>query len=67
MVLIRLEDRYLTTFLTPWGSYRYKIAPQGYKASRDAYTARYDKITAGVKNMRRVIDDMLLYEDDVEK
>ena len=53
--------------LTPWGRYRYKTAPQGYKVSGDAYTARYDRITEGVKKMRRVIDDTLLYEDDVEK
>ena len=66
-VQIREEDRHLTTFLTPWGRYRYKTAPQGYKVSGDAYTARYDKITVDVKNMRRVIDDTLLYEYDVEK
>ena len=63
-VQIREEDRYLTTFLTPWGRYRYMTAPQGYKVSSDAYTARYDRITEGVVKMRRVIDDTLLYEDD---
>ena len=66
-VQIREEDRYLTTFLTPWGRYRYKTAPQGYKVSGDAYTARYDRITEGVDKMRRVIDDTLLYEDNIEK
>ena len=60
-VQIREEDRYLTTFLTPWGCYRYKTAPQGYKVSGDAYTARYDRISEGVDKMRRVIDDTLLY------
>ena len=66
-VKIREEDRHLTTFLTPWGRYCYRTAPQGYKVSGDAYTARYDRITIGVKKMRRVIDDTLLYEDNVEK
>ena len=28
-VLIREEDRHLTTFITPWGRYRYRTAPQG--------------------------------------
>ena len=42
-------------------------AQQGYKVSGDAYTARYDKITVDINNMRRVIDDTLLYEYDVEK
>ncbi|CAB4013560.1 Hypothetical predicted protein [Paramuricea clavata] len=39
-------DRHLTTFITPWGRYRYKTAPQGYIASGDgrfthAAEARY--------------------------
>ena len=35
--------------------------------SGDAYTARYYRITEGVDKMRRVIDDTLLYEDNIEK
>ena len=35
--------------------------------SGDAYTARYDRISEGVDKMRRVIDDTLMYEDNVEK
>ena len=66
-VAIREEDRHLTTFYTPWGRFRYKTCPQGYNTSGDAYTHRYDKIVMGVKNMRRVIDDTLLYEDSIEQ
>ena len=29
------EDRHITTFITPWGRYRYKVAPQGFLASGD--------------------------------
>ena len=39
-VPLREEDQHLTTFLTPWGRYFYKVAPQGYLASGDAYTRR---------------------------
>ena len=59
-VQIREEDRYLTTFLSPWGRYCYRTAQQGYKVLGDAYTE-------GVRNMQRVIDDTLLYEDDIGK
>ena len=38
------ESRELTTFLTPWGRYRYLVNPQGQRISGDAYTMRYDKI-----------------------
>lgn len=29
------DDRHKTTFITPWGRYRYLSAPQGYMASGD--------------------------------
>ena len=64
-VSIRSEDRHLTTFLTPWGRYRYKTAPQGYKASGDAYTHRFDKVTVNVDCCARVIDDSILYKPTV--
>ena len=66
-VAIREEDRHLTTFCTMWGRYRYRSAPQGYAASGDAYTHRYDKITMGFKNIKRVIDDTLLHARDLEE
>ena len=39
-VPLRLEDRYLTTFITPWGRFRYCVAPQGSSVSGDAYARR---------------------------
>ena len=66
-VAIREEDRHLTTFFTMWGHYRYRSAPQCYASSGDAYTHRYDKITMGVKNSKRVIDDTLLHARDLEE
>ena len=59
------EDRHLKTFYTKWGRYRYRSAPQGYQSSGDAYTHRYDKITMGIKDVKRVIDDTLLYATDM--
>ena len=34
-VPIREKDRHLSTFITPWGQYRYETCPQGYAASQD--------------------------------
>ncbi|CAB3996762.1 Hypothetical predicted protein [Paramuricea clavata] len=34
------DDRHLTTFITPWGPYRYKTAPQGYIVSGDGQLDR---------------------------
>jgi hypothetical protein len=65
-VLIDERDRHLTTFITPWGRYRYRSAPQGYLASGDAYTHRYDKITADVKNQSRCVDDTIIWSSSIE-
>ena len=66
-VPIREEDRHLTTFITPWGRYRYKTTPQGYIASGDGYTRRYDALVADVPNKTKCIDDALLWADNLEE
>ena len=64
-VALSKEDRHFTTFITPWGRYRYLTAPQGYIASGDAYTARYDALVANVRSKTKCIDDALLWSDDI--
>ena len=64
---LREEDRHMTTFLTPWGHYRYMRAPLGYLASGDAYTHRYNRVIVGFRNIKRVIDDTLLYAKNLEE
>ena len=61
------ESRHLTTFITPWGRYRYNVAPQGYIASGDAYTRRYDEIVSGIQKKTKCIDDVLIWSDSIEE
>ena len=61
------EDRHLTTFITPWGRYRYMTAPQGYIASGDGYTRRYDEIVADIPDKTKCVDDALLWADTLEE
>ena len=65
-VALAEADRHFTTFITPWGRYRYRSAPQGYIASGDAYTARYDSLVAGIEKKTKCIDDALLWSDSIE-
>ena len=58
-------DRHYTTFITPWGRYRYCVAPQGYIASGDGYTRRFDEIVSQVPNKTKCIDDTLLWSSDI--
>ena len=61
------EDCHFTTFITPFGRYRYKVDPQGWLATGDAYTQRYDKITKNVDQVCRCIDDSLQYSFGLKK
>ena len=49
---LREEDRHFTTFITPFGRYQYKVHPQGWLATRDAYTQRYHKITENIDQVK---------------
>ena len=62
-VPIRESDRHLTTFITPFGRFRYKVLPQGFKASGDGYTRRYDEIIAEVERKTKAVDDTALWDD----
>jgi len=59
------DDRHLTTFITPWGRYRYKTAPQGYIASGDGYSRRFDELVSHIPNKTKSIDDTLLWADNL--
>ena len=61
------ESQLLTTFITEWGRYMYLRMPQGYLASGDAYTRRYDEITKDVKRKVKIVDDTLLYDPTIEE
>ena len=61
---LRKEDQHLTTFITPWGRYRYRSLPQGFLAA--GYTARYDLITRDFKDYERCIDDTVLWSNTIE-
>ena len=61
------DDRHFTTFITPWGRYRYRTAPQGYIASGDGYSRRYDEIVCTVPDKTKCVDDTLLWSDTIEE
>lgn len=60
------RSRDYTTFITEWGRYRCLRAPQGFHAAGDAYTRRFDDITMDIQRKSKVVDDTLLWDDDIE-
>ena len=65
-VALHPDDRHFATFITPWGRYRYCTGPQGYIASGDGYSRRYDEIVADVHHKTKCIDDALLWANTIE-
>ena len=61
------DDRHYTTFITPWGRYRYKAASQGYIASGDGFTRGFDEIVSHIPRKTKCIDDTLLWSYDLER
>ena len=65
-VALHPDDRHLTIFITPWGRYRYRVAPQCYVASGDGYSRRFDESVSDVPDKTKCIDDTLLWATDLE-
>ena len=60
-------DRAATTFITPWGRFRYQTCPQGFLSAGDGYTDRMDRLLEDVERKRRCIDDTLLFDNTIEE
>ena len=64
-VPVREEDRHMLTFITEYGRYRYKAAPQGFMASGDGYTHRYDRIIADIPRKTKCVDDTAMWDAEL--
>ena len=66
-VPLREADKHLTTFITPFGRWRYTRAPQGFVSSGDGYNRRFDSITSHFDRKERCVDDTIHYDGDLEE
>ena len=53
----------LTTFITPFGRYKFLIAPVGLASSQDECCARGDDSLLGLDRVKKVVDDILIHSD----
>ena len=60
------EDRHYTTFITPFGRFWYRMAPQGALGSGDGYSCRFDEVIADVERKTKCVDDTVQWDDDLE-
>ena len=58
------ESQALTTFITPFGCYKYLRAPYGLSSIAKHYNHRMAEAFEGLKGFRRVVDDIVIYDTD---
>lgn len=69
MVIIQsnlLNNQEIQHSITPWAKFRYCTTPQGYLASEDAYTHRFDAVIKDVLRQNKCTDDTLLWDIPIE-
>ena len=59
------ESQPLITFIMAWSHFMYLRMPQGYLASGDAYTHRYNKMK-DVPRKVKMVNDTLLFDKNIE-
>ena len=60
------SSQHLTTFITPWGRFKFLRAPMGLVSTGDEYCRRGDLALQGLDNIVKVVDDILVYDETLE-
>jgi len=60
------ESQLYTTFITPFGRYKYLRAPYGLSSIAEHYNRRMAEAFEGLTGHRRVVDDVVIYDKDRE-
>ena len=62
---IDADSQELTTFITPFGIYKYLRAPYGISSISEHYNWRMTEAFSGLPGFRRIVDDFVIYDDNV--
>ena len=54
----------LTTFITPFGHFKYLRAPYGISSISEHYNRRTDEAFVGMHNFRKMVDDVVIFDED---
>jgi hypothetical protein len=60
------ESQPLTTFITPFGQLKYLRAPNGMSSIAEYYNHRMDEAFAGLTGFRRIVDDIVIFDNNIE-
>ena len=59
-----VESQLLTTFITPFGWFKYLQAPYGISSISKHYNRRMDETFAGLSGYRHVVNDLVIFDSD---
>ena len=58
------QSQLLTTFITPFGRFKYLRAPYGISSISEHYNRRMSEALSGLSGFRRIVDDIVIYDHD---
>ena len=61
------ESQLLTTFITPFGRFKYLRAPYGISSIAEHYNRRMDEAFAGLTGFRRIVDDVVIFNNNIKQ
>ena len=61
------ESQKLTTFITPFGRFKFLRAPYGISSISEHYNRRMDEAFAGARDFRKIVDDVVAFDHDKER
>ena len=61
------ESQKLTTFITPFGRFKYLRAPYGISSISEHYNRRMDEVFTGIQGMRKIVDDVVIFDHDQQQ
>lgn len=61
------DSQLLTTFITPYGRFKYLRAPYGISSISEHYNRRMDEAFAGLLGYRRIVDDVVIYDSNEDE
>ena len=59
------QSQLLTTFITPFGRFKYLRAPYGISSISEHYDRRMAEAFAGLTRFCRIVDDIVIYDSDI--
>ena len=66
-VPLEKESQDFTTFITPFGRFKFLRAPIGLTSSQDEYYARGNEALQGIEQVEKVVDDILIQGETAQE